>query len=98
MTTKLGTAASPSRHHSDTPMALRQARLVPLSAPSAAPRPRPDGPRPCVDGKFLASRAGAASIERRVRAGVDACAGHPAVLAYAVGNEIPASVVRWHGR
>ncbi len=25
------------------------------------------------------------------------CAGHPAVLCYAVGNEIPASIVRWHG-
>ena len=24
--------------------------------------------------------------------------GHPAVLGYAVGNEIPASIVRWHGR
>jgi GT2 family glycosyltransferase len=36
-------------------------------------------------------------IERRVRAGVRACAGHPAVLAYAIGNEIPAPVVRWHG-
>ena len=37
-------------------------------------------------------------IERRVRAGVRACARHPAVLCYAVGNEIPASIVRWHGR
>ena len=25
-------------------------------------------------------------------------AGHPAVLCYAVGNEIPASVVRWYGK
>ena len=25
------------------------------------------------------------------------CVGHPAVLCYAVGNEIPASVVRWYG-
>ncbi len=24
--------------------------------------------------------------------------GHPAILAFAVGNEIPASIVRWHGR
>jgi O-antigen biosynthesis protein len=32
-----------------------------------------------------------------IRAGVRACAGHPAVLAYAVGNEIPASIVRWYG-
>ncbi len=38
------------------------------------------------------------TIEQRVRAGVRACAGHPAVLCYSVGNEIPASIVRWHGR
>jgi GT2 family glycosyltransferase len=37
------------------------------------------------------------SIEERVRAGVRACAGHPAVLYYTIGNEIPAPVVRWHG-
>jgi GT2 family glycosyltransferase len=37
------------------------------------------------------------SIEKRVRAGVRVCAGHPAVLAYAIGNEIPAPIVRWHG-
>jgi O-antigen biosynthesis protein len=37
-------------------------------------------------------------IERRVRAGVRACAGHPAILAYSIGNEIPAPIVRWHGR
>ena len=29
---------------------------------------------------------------------VRSCAGHPAVLWYAVGNEIPAPIVRWHGR
>jgi GT2 family glycosyltransferase len=37
-------------------------------------------------------------IERTVRESVRACAGHPAVLCYAIGNEIPASIVRWHGR
>ena len=47
---------------------------------------------------FLDDRSRADDIERRVRAGVRACAGHPAVLCYAVGNEIPASIVRWHGR
>src|SRR5262249_50727946 len=26
-----------------------------------------------------------------------ACAGHPAVLCYVIGNEIPASIVRWYG-
>lgn len=47
---------------------------------------------------FLESAATAASIERRVREGVRSCAGHPAVLCYAIGNEIPAPIVRWHGR
>lgn len=47
---------------------------------------------------FLTDRARARSILARVRAGVAACAGHPAVLCYAVGNEIPAPIVRFHGR
>src|SRR6266702_1226333 len=48
---------------------------------------------------FLADKKkGARHIEAVVRAGVRACAGHPAVLCYAVGNEIPASVARWFGR
>ncbi|HWP32650.1 MAG TPA: glycosyltransferase [Solirubrobacterales bacterium] len=47
---------------------------------------------------FLGEPKLAGSIEQRVREGVRACAGHPALLAYAVGNEIPAPIVRWHGR
>src|SRR5437867_258164 len=47
---------------------------------------------------FLESRKRALDIERRVREGVRACAGHPAVLCYAIGNEIPSPIVRWHGR
>jgi glycosyltransferase involved in cell wall biosynthesis len=47
---------------------------------------------------FLDDPARVRSIEARVRAGVAACAGHPAVLAYVIGNEIPAPIVRWHGR
>lgn len=47
---------------------------------------------------FLDDPGRADDIERRVRAGVRACAGHPAVLCFAIGNEIPASIVRWHGR
>ncbi|HEX7059679.1 MAG TPA: glycosyltransferase [Solirubrobacterales bacterium] len=47
---------------------------------------------------FLNDPTLAESIEQRVREGVRACAGHPAVLGYAVGNEIPAPIVRWHGR
>jgi len=46
---------------------------------------------------FLDDAALARRIVDSVRAGVEACAGHPAVLAYAVGNEIPSSIVRWHG-
>ncbi len=47
---------------------------------------------------FLDDPGRAGSIEQRVREGVRRCAGHPAVLCYAIGNEIPASIVRWHGR
>ena len=36
-------------------------------------------------------------IARKVEAGVKACANHPAVLCYAIGNEIPSPIVRWHG-
>jgi len=46
---------------------------------------------------FLEGRR-AAGIVRNVRAQVAACAGHPAVLAYVIGNEIPPAIVRWHGR
>ena len=46
---------------------------------------------------FLDDRKRARSIEKRVRAGVRACAGHPAVLCYMIGNEIPAPIVRWYG-
>jgi GT2 family glycosyltransferase len=47
---------------------------------------------------FLDSKKLTRDIQRRVCAGVRACAGHPAVLCYAIGNEIPAPIVRWHGR
>jgi GT2 family glycosyltransferase len=46
---------------------------------------------------FLDDASTARDVERRVAGGVAACAGHPAVLAYAIGNEIPAPVVRWYG-
>jgi GT2 family glycosyltransferase len=46
---------------------------------------------------FLDNRRGARDIVRRVRTAVRSCAGHPALLAFAVGNEIPAPVVRWSG-
>jgi GT2 family glycosyltransferase/PAS domain-containing protein len=42
-------------------------------------------------------RDGVADIERIVRHGVGGCAGHPAVLGYALGS-VPAAARRWHGR
>jgi GT2 family glycosyltransferase len=47
---------------------------------------------------FLIDSEDAPDIENLVREGVSACAGHPAILCYAIGNEVPASIVRWHGR
>jgi len=46
---------------------------------------------------FFDYRDCARAIEAMVRREVRAAAGHPAVLCYAIGNEIPSSVVRWHG-
>lgn len=46
---------------------------------------------------FLDSRARVRAIEQRVRDGVRAVAGHPSLLGYAIGNEIPAPIVRWYG-
>jgi len=46
---------------------------------------------------FLGDRALARSIRAQIAATVRTLAPHPAVLMFAVGNEIPASVVRWHG-
>lgn len=47
---------------------------------------------------FLDDKERLRSIERRVVEGARACAGHPALLALVIGNEIPASIVRWYGR
>jgi GT2 family glycosyltransferase len=47
---------------------------------------------------FLDDRRRAKAISTRVRNEIRRCAGHPAVLCYSVGNEIPAPIVRWHGR
>jgi GT2 family glycosyltransferase len=46
---------------------------------------------------FLDEPGRASDIERRVREMVRTCGDHGAVLAYVIGNEIPASIVRWHG-
>ncbi|HSR40964.1 MAG TPA: glycosyltransferase, partial [Longimicrobiales bacterium] len=47
---------------------------------------------------FLDEPGRSEAIGERVGREVAGCAGHPAVLCYAVGNEIPAAIVRWSGR
>jgi len=47
---------------------------------------------------YLIDRRGAPDVEALVAAKVRACAGHPALLCYALGNEIPAPMARWLGR
>jgi GT2 family glycosyltransferase len=47
---------------------------------------------------YLIDRENAPDIEEIIRSKVRRCAGHPALLCYAIGNEISASLVRWLGR
>ncbi|MGH9146432.1 MAG: glycosyltransferase, partial [Vicinamibacterales bacterium] len=47
-------------------------------------------------GLLADDRRKAANVANLVRRAVEGCGGHPAILCYAVGNEIPASVARWH--
>jgi predicted glycoside hydrolase/deacetylase ChbG (UPF0249 family) len=47
---------------------------------------------------FLGERHRRRAIGQSVQAAVRASRGHPAVLGYVIGNEIPPSIVRWHGR
>ncbi|UCE02613.1 MAG: glycosyltransferase [Candidatus Latescibacterota bacterium] len=47
---------------------------------------------------FLDDRRLRRKIECDVRDAARSLSGHPALLCYALANEIPASVVRWHGR
>lgn len=46
---------------------------------------------------FLDDAGRRRQIEESVRGEVASCAGHPAVLCYLIGNEIPAPIVRWYG-
>ena len=46
---------------------------------------------------FLDDKKRTRAIEGRIRDWVRTCADHPAVLCYAIGNEIPAHIVRWYG-
>lgn len=47
---------------------------------------------------FLDDRALTRQIEREVLARVKELGDHPALLMFALGNEIPTGIVRWHGR
>jgi GT2 family glycosyltransferase len=47
---------------------------------------------------YLNDARGDRRIEEAVHRNAAFCAGHPAVLCYAVGNEIPAPIIRWFGR
>jgi len=47
---------------------------------------------------FLDDRALEAQIRREAVAQVRSLGAHPATLMFAVGNEIPPSIVRWHGQ
>lgn len=47
---------------------------------------------------FLEDKNRIKAIKERIRSGVRTCVDHPALLCYAIGNEIPASIVRWYGR
>ena len=47
---------------------------------------------------FLDDNRRAHAIEQRVRAGVRECVGHPAVLCYVIGNEIPAPIAWFDAR
>jgi len=48
-------------------------------------------------GALIEGRGGR-DLEASIRAKVRTCAGHPALLCYALGNEIPATIGRWLGR
>ena len=47
---------------------------------------------------FLDDKDRVIQIEDRVRQAVRDCKKHPAILGYSLGNEIPVSIVRWHGK
>src|SRR2546425_9273077 len=49
-------------------------------------------------GFLIDRKKSVADIEALVRTKVRECAGHPALLCYALGNEIPSTMARWLGR
>ncbi len=46
---------------------------------------------------FLDDKKVAKKIKNQIRQKVKEYAGHPAILCYAIGNEIPSNIVRWYG-
>ena len=60
---------------------------------SGTPLVKKLGFKPGMTAAFLDAPGTPDSIVSRVREAVRRCAGHPAVFCYAVGNEIPASIV-----
>ncbi len=46
---------------------------------------------------FLRSRRAQADARGIVRRAAEAGRGHPGILAYNIGNEIPTDIIRWHG-
>ncbi len=46
---------------------------------------------------FLDDRQVMRSIRTSISRAVRFCNGHPSILAYIIGNEIPSPIVRWHG-
>ncbi len=48
-------------------------------------------------GSLADQKMSMAEIEKQVCRRANECAGHPALLGYALGNEVPASLVRWLG-
>src|SRR5204863_2462612 len=49
-------------------------------------------------GYLIDRPASAPNVDEVIRSRVRTCAGHPALLCYALGNEIPALLARWLGR
>ncbi|HEY2055037.1 MAG TPA: glycosyltransferase [Solirubrobacterales bacterium] len=47
---------------------------------------------------FLEDPERSRDIAQRLGEEVRRCEAHPAILCYSVGNEIPAAIVRWHGK
>jgi GT2 family glycosyltransferase len=47
---------------------------------------------------FMENDSDRRNIINRIREGVRSCRKHPAIFCYVIGNEIPATIVRWYGK